>query len=1289
MKNIRLFDCRALRLLVATLLLLVVSVAANAYDFYDRNDDNVAICYNILSSSDHTCEVTYESSSYNSYSGNVVIPETVRNGLITYTVISIGSSAFYECTGLTSVTIPESVTSISSNAFYYCSGLTQFEVAEGNEYYCSVDGVLFTKDMTTLIQFPAASTMTSYTIPESVTEIDYRSFYQCTGLTSVTIGNSAIEIGEYAFYECTGLTSVTIGKSVTTIGRNAFHKCTGLTELNFNATACSSAGSSSSSGYRAFYGCSNISTVNFGDNVTIIPSCLCYDCSELTEVTIPNSVTEIGSSAFSGCSGLTSVNIPESVVTIGYYAFENCSGLTGELTIPNSVTETGEYAFAYCSGLTSATIDGGAIGSHAFYYCTGLTSVTIGDYVTSIGYYAFCDCSGLTSVTIGESVTSIGGYAFYGCTKLTEVTVPNSVTSIGSAAFRGCSGLTSVTIGESIKTIGTYAFQNCSGLTEVNFNAIACTDAGASSSNNYDRRYAFYNCTHISKVNIGEKVTMLPDLLFYNCTGITEVNFNATACESAGSSSGNRAFYSCSGISTATIGEEVTTLPDYLFYNCTNLTQVTFNASACSSAGSSSSNRAFYGCDNISTVNIGDKVVIIPEYTFMGCTELTSVTSLATTPPTISSSTFDETVVAADVPIGALIDYANAEYWSGISKIYAVRDGSEYYPVIISREGDALVTASGGDENGAEVKAGATATIKPTGNGQINGYVQHGAADITETLNSKGSYSFTVSQYHKENTIYSYAISASNTFDITVSKAGDVLNQITVSNINSVYSLKVTGDINGTDILTIRRMTNLQVLDLSDANVVSGGDNYYNSYATSDYCVGDYFFYNMTSLRAVTMPNNTKSIGAYAFSGCTGLTSITIPGSVTSIANYAFKGCTGVVSVTMEDGDEELAIGNDKNATPFSDCPFAVVYLGRTLNYDDADYPVFKGRTAITSLTIGSGATVINDYEFYGCTGLTSVSLPSGLTTIGDCAFNGCVGLTKMVIPGDVESIGSEAFVGTNITTLTFNDGTATLQLATTSQSTPFTGCPIRWLYLGRTLSHDYSPFKDMTTIEGLEITSSVTKIENSAFSGCTGLTKVIIPNSVTEVGSSAFYGCKGITSLTIGNHVTSIGSSAFYNCTGLTEVKTPNSINSIGSSAFYGCSSMTTLTIGNGCTSIGSSAFANCTKLMTVYSKAVTPPDISSNTFSSSTENYGILYVPTGSLNPYWLHVYWVEFYNIVEMNFDDSEDTDPVGRVTTDAEAEIVGYYTTDGKKISQPQHGINVVRYSDGTTRKVLVK
>ncbi len=330
--------------------LMLLPMVASAYDIAVENSDGVTIYYNYINEG---TELEVTSDYY--YTGNIVIPEEVTYMNRTRKVTSIGSSAFYNSSSLTSVTIPNSVTSIGEKAFYDCSKLT------------------------------------SVTIPNSVTSIGSGAFIYCSSLTSVTIGNSVTSIGSYAFSQCSGLTSVSIGNSVTSIGSYAFSKCSGLTSVTIPNSV-------TSIGSRAFYNCSSLTSVTIGNSVTSIGSSAFCECSGLTSVTIGNSVISIGSYAFGSCSGLSSVSIPNSVMSIGENAFSGCSGLTS-MTIPNSVTIIENYAFSGCSGLTSVSIGNSVskIGRYAFDGCSGLTSVTIPPSVTGIGLYAF-NCENISKV---------------------------------------------------------------------------------------------------------------------------------------------------------------------------------------------------------------------------------------------------------------------------------------------------------------------------------------------------------------------------------------------------------------------------------------------------------------------------------------------------------------------------------------------------------------------------------------------------------------------------------------------------------------------------------------------------------------------------------------------------------------------------------------------------------------------------------------------------------------------------------------------------------------------------
>jgi hypothetical protein len=459
-------------------------------EFSEKLESGQKLEYEVLDTEKQTVRVKGCSTSI---SGDLKIPNTVNHDGITYLITAIKNAAFYECKGLTSVTIPDSVTEIGEEGGHFwcrsvfrgcssltsvtipssvteiesifsdCSSLTEIKVSKSNNNYQSINGILYNKAGNVLFHCPKGR-QGNVTIPDSVTKIGNNAFDGCSGLTSVTIGNSVTEIGNNAFGYCSGLTSVTIPNSVTEIGDNAFHDCRELTSMTIS------------------------------DSVTKIGDFAFVCCSGLKSVTIPDSVTKIGNHAFYGCSDLTDIKVSESnnnYQSINGILYNKAGdtlircpeGRQGNMTISDSVTTIGDFAFEGCRGLTS---------------------VTIPNSVTEIGQRAFYDCSNLTSVTIPNSVTKIGNGAFRNCSSLTSVTIPNSVTKIGTSAFECCSGLTSVTIPNSVNKIGTRAFLGCNGLTSVTIKATAppvCDESLDYYSDDYgnsvDENFSVYNTLYV------------------------------------------------------------------------------------------------------------------------------------------------------------------------------------------------------------------------------------------------------------------------------------------------------------------------------------------------------------------------------------------------------------------------------------------------------------------------------------------------------------------------------------------------------------------------------------------------------------------------------------------------------------------------------------------------------------------------------------------------------------------------------------------------------------------------
>ena len=717
-------------LLTACLMLCVAAVSAHDFEVD-------GIYYNITDATNKTVAVTYSGSFStsvdNEYTGSVVIPESVSYNGKVYCVTSIGVYAFGDCSGLTSIEIPNSVTSIGVYAFRYCSGLTNIEIPNS---VTSIGGAAF----------EGCFGLTSIVIGNSVTSIEDCAFDGCSGLTSVTIPNSVTSIGYCAFYNCSGLTSIEIPNSVTSIGDYAFYNCSGLTSIEIPNSV-------TSIGEEAFYGTAWYN--NQPDGIVYAGMVLyAYKGSmpENTSVIVKEGTISIKDEAFSGCSGLTSIEIPNSVTSIGNSAFEGTAWYNNQ---PDGVVYAGNVLYKYKGTMppnTSVLVKDGTLGiaTSAFSGCSGLTSVTIPNSVTSIGNYAFSRCSGLTSIIIPNSVVSIGYRAFSYCSRLKEVhindlsawcnisfgydanplsdaenlylngelvtdlVIPDNVKEIKDYAFKDCSGLTSVTIPNSVTSIGESAFQGCSGLKTV-VNLSRLTLSAGSTGCGYVAYYA-------DKVINAHNGSIEGDFVFGKPDGAsTLVAYLGSEIELVlpvdyGGKNyviGDDVFSHCSELEHLTIPCRVTNIGNYAFNGCTSLKELCIEDGeealvlGCNDAGkglfydcpleilyvgrtlsydkdSLSGYSPFYGIETLASVGIGTSD--LDENLFDGCLNINNVGFNTEVAPSI----FANHAKVTDVTLSGRVKLVSDGAFAGMDKLTNVVLETPVPPAISSAAFDNL-----------------------------------------------------------------------------------------------------------------------------------------------------------------------------------------------------------------------------------------------------------------------------------------------------------------------------------------------------------------------------------------------------------------------------------------------------------------------------------------------------------------------------------------------------------------------------------------------------------------------
>lgn len=1158
-----------------------------------------------------------------SISGNIEIPQTY-NGK---PVVVIQNSAFKDCSNVTSVLIPSSIKSIGINAFENCSNITET------------------------------------TIPEGVTLIGNNTFLGCEKLASVTFPTSLENIGANAFAGCTSLTSIVLPKNIQEIGANAFANCSKLATIEvFGDTPAT---------------LKNNVFPNSVSKIYVKPSLVAtYKTAwaeykdkivGFTEYSITYNLNG-GTNSTKNISSFTKIDVPiklydptkENADFLGWYATPDFSGeKVTEITTASNVTL---YA-RWDRKMTITYVLNGGINSSANLSTITESMLPYSLMPASKQGYAFVGW--FIDEGLSEQATAISefgditiyaawewmdpnlvftlnpdGTAYSVKAKSTtisgQISIPATfkgkpVNEIEANAFENCSKITDIFFNSSIQTIGSSAFYNTEIITYTNASSGAdvCEVKGLPvTSGSWKYAEKLDNSLIIIKYLGNSSTVSIPNLInekivknIYRKCFVDKDKIISITIPNSITSIGYDAFAGCNGLTKVNIADLASWFniefsnesanplchAHHLYLNNTELTEITIPSSI-----TQINEYALSGASAITSITIPSSVTSIGYYAFSNCSAMQRI-FIPRNVTKIESYSFNMWMKSAviycevDSKPNGWDDYWNkygqftvTAVW-GASGTPLIESGWEY---IENSSGTITILAYRGSEKElATPKTLADKTVS-----RINGYCFSDNKSITLVIISDGVEYIGERAFYQCTSLKKVYISKSVQTIYVPSQSEPVFDGC---NSDVVLYCGASSEPSGWGTHWNYYNYSSQLTTIWDMPSLPQQNSEWEYVEKSDGTI-KVFKYLGSSTNVMISKINNKEVSE-VYNGCfqykSNIISVTIPNSVINIGESVFNGCTSLENLTIP------FVGHSSTSTGFQGV-FGYIF-GYTTQTTKSGYS--SSSSSFTTLTTGSVANAVcswtdttysysektggswwnpkyttyyglRSYWYYIPSSLKNVTVTGG--NINTAAF--CRVQNIKVTLNGVATIGTYAFYSGTPTSITMSENVTKIEENAFSGCSGLTKVNISdldaWFKISFSGSSASNPlyyahhlYLNNTELTEITIPSSITKINANVLAGASAITSVTIPDGVTSIESSAFYGCSGLTSITIPSSVKNIGNNAFSGCSGLTSINIPNGVTSIGSSTFYNCSNLTSITIPDSVTSIGSHAFYNCSALTSI----------------------------------------------------------------------------------------------------------